>query len=108
MPLPSVNDLCFLPPTAMELEFTDTPFDTKATKPHEIEEVFEDPFSLRLIPDHDRADGEARFYLIGKTIGNRGLFLAFWSDGKRARVVSARDLTPDEEAYYERRLAEFK
>ncbi len=92
----------------MELEFTDTPFDTKAIKPHEIEEVFEDPFSIRLLPDNERADGEARFYMLGKTIGNRGLFLAFWSNGKKARIISARELETDEEAYYERKLAEFK
>ena len=92
----------------MELDFSDTPFDTKAFKPHEIEEIFEDPFSIRLLPDHERADGEARFYMLGKTIGNRGLFLSFWSDGKNARVISARELVADEEAYYERRLAELK
>ena len=46
----------------MELDFTDTPFDTRSIKPHEIEEVFEDPFSIRLLPDNERADGEARFY----------------------------------------------
>lgn len=92
----------------MELDFTDTPFDTKVFKPHEIEEVFEDPFSIRLLPDTERADGEVRYYMIGRTIGNRGLFLAFWSDGKRARVVSARELVDDESSYYDRKLAEFK
>jgi uncharacterized DUF497 family protein len=46
--------------------------------------------------------------LIGKTIGSRGLFLSFWSNGKKARVVSARDLVQDEETYYERKLAEMK
>ncbi len=92
----------------MELDFTDTPFDTKEFKPHEIEEIFEDPFAIRLLPDNERADGEARFYLIGRTIGNRGLFLAFWSDGKKARVVSARELHDDESSYYDRKLAELK
>ncbi len=92
----------------MELDFTDTPFDTKEIKPHEIEEVFEDPFSIRLLPDNERADGEARFYLLGKTIGNRGLFLAFWSNGKKARVIAAREFATDEDAYYERKLAELK
>ena len=66
------------------------------------------PFSIRLLPDSERADGEARFYLIGKTIGSRGLFLSFWSNGKKARVVSARDLVQDEGTYYERKLAEMK
>lgn len=92
----------------MELDFTDSPFDTKVFKPHEIEEVFEDPFAIRLLPDTERADGEARYYLIGRTIGNRGLFLAFWSDGKKARVASARELQEDESSYYDRKLAELK
>jgi uncharacterized DUF497 family protein len=92
----------------MELDFTDTPFNTKVFKPQEIEEVFEDPFSIRLLPDTERADGEVRYYMVGRTIGNRGLFLAFWSDGKKARVVSARELVDDESSYYDRKLAEFK
>jgi uncharacterized DUF497 family protein len=92
----------------MELDFTDAPFDTKEYRPHEIEEIFEDPFAIRLLPDSERADGEARFYLIGRTIANRGLFLSFWSDGKNARVVSARELHDDEASYYERKLAELR
>jgi uncharacterized DUF497 family protein len=92
----------------MELDFTDASFDTKDIKPHEIEEVFEDPFSIRLIPDNEREDGEVRFYLLGRTIGNRGLFLAFWTNGKNARVAAARELAVDELAYCDRKLAEFK
>ncbi|MDB4517981.1 BrnT family toxin [Akkermansiaceae bacterium] len=92
----------------MELDFTDTPFDTKFIKPHEIEEIFEDPFSIRLLPDVDREDGETRYYLLGCTIGNRSLFLSFWGDGKKARVVAAREMSVDESAYYERKLAEIK
>ncbi len=92
----------------MELDFTDVPFDTKKFKPHEIEEIFEDPFSIRLLPDAEREDNETRYYLLGKTIGNRHLFLAFWSNGKKARVVAARDMSEDEASYYDRKLAEFK
>ncbi|MGJ8694828.1 MAG: BrnT family toxin [Verrucomicrobiaceae bacterium] len=92
----------------MDLDFADTPFDTKFIKPHEIEEIFEDPFSIRLIPDTDREDGETRFYLLGRTIGNRSLFLCFWTDGKRARVIGAREMSEDESAYYDRKLAEIK
>ena len=92
----------------MELDFSGVSFDTKKIKPHEIEEVFEDPFAIRLLPDVDREDGEARFYLLGKTISNRGLFLSFWSNGKKARVVAARELSEDEGAYYDRVTAEVK
>lgn len=92
----------------MELDFTDVPFDTKFIKPHEIEEVFEDPFSIRLLPDVDREDGEVRYYLLGRTIGNRPIFLSFWGDGKKARVCAAREMAADESAYYDRKLAEIK
>lgn len=92
----------------MELDFTDVAFDTKLTKPHEIEEVLEDPFALRLIPDCDREDGETRYYMLGKTISNRGLFLSFWTNGKKARVIAAREMTDDESSYYDRVTAEIK
>lgn len=92
----------------MEVDFTDATYDTKNTKPHEIEEVLEDPFALRLIPDTERDDGETRYYLLGKTICNRGLFLSFWTNGKKARVLAARDLSENEAAYYDRVTAEIK
>lgn len=94
--------------STMEFDFSDTPFDTRAIKPHEIEEIFEDPFAIRLLPDNERADGETRYYLLGKTISGRGLFLAFWSNGKNSRVISARELSEEEDSYYERKIAEFK
>jgi len=34
----------------MEFDWLDTPFDLKKVSPKEIEESFEDPFSLRLLP----------------------------------------------------------
>ena len=92
----------------MELDFTDAPFDTKDIKPHEIEEIFEDPFAIRLLPDVERADGEVRYYLLGSTISNRGLFLSFWTNGKLARVNAAREMSTDESSYYERKIAELK
>ena len=92
----------------MELDFANAPFDTRAFPPREIEEIFEDPFSIRLLPDVDREDGETRYYLLGKTISNRGLFLSFWSNGKSARVIAARDLSEDESAFYDRKVAEFR
>ncbi|WP_234037729.1 BrnT family toxin [Roseibacillus ishigakijimensis] len=97
-----------LPPAAMELDILDVSFDTKTIKPREIEEALEDPFAVRLLPENDRADGESRFYAIGKSIANRHLFLAFSTDGKKVRVVAARDASEDEETFYERKFAEFK
>lgn len=92
----------------MELDLTDAPFDTRAFPPREIEEVFEDPFSIRLLPENERADNETRYYLLGKTVGNRGLFLAFWTNGKQTRVHAVREMSDDESAVYDRKMAEFR
>jgi uncharacterized DUF497 family protein len=92
----------------MELDLLDVHFDLKDIKPREIEEVLEDPFSVRLLPDQDRPDGEARYYALGRTVADRYLFLCFWSDGKNVRVVAARDLTDPERKFYDRKYAQFK
>lgn len=92
----------------MELDLLDVHFDLKDIKPREIEESLEDPFAVRLLPDHERSDGEARFYALGRTITDRYLFLCFSSDGKKVRVVAARDLTESERKFYDRKYAEFK
>ena len=92
----------------MELDLLDVHFDLKDIKPREIEEALEDPFAVRLLPDQDRADGEARFYALGRTVADRYLFLCFWSDGKSVRVVGARELTESERKFYDRKYAEFK
>ena len=71
----------------MELDLIDVHFDLRDLKPREIEEALEDPFGVRFLPDVDRADGEARFYALGRTIADRYLFLCFRTDGKATRVV---------------------
>ncbi len=92
----------------MELDLLDVHFDLKAIKPKEIEEALEDPFAVRLLPDSDRADGESRYFALGRTVADRYLFLCFWSDGKNVRVIAARDLTEGELRYYDRKYADFK
>lgn len=73
----------------------------------EIEESFEDPHSLRLIPDSRRFAEESRAFCLGKTLTGRGIFSVFWADGKRVRVISARPLTDEEDYFYERKLREW-
>jgi len=92
----------------MELDLTNSPLDLKAVHPHELEEVFEDPFALRFIPDIEREDGQARYYTLGRTIQDRHLFLAFWTNGKVARVIAARDMSDAETRFYQRNYGEIK
>lgn len=90
----------------MEFDWSDIPFHPDRVKPHEIEESFEDPFALKLLPDEEIGSGEVRFFNLGHSVSNRGIFSVFWSDGKIYRVISAREMTSEEEAFYARKHAE--
>jgi len=87
----------------MEFDWIDPPFDLKKISPREIEESFEDPFSLRLLPESDATGGDSRFFCLGKTVGNLPVFSVFWTDGKKYRVICSRGMTPEELSFYERR-----
>lgn len=71
-----------------------------------IEEAFEDPFCLRMLPDAPYGETENRYFLLGKSVSNLGIFAVFWTDGKKYRVIAAREMTVDEAAFYERKNAE--
>lgn len=86
----------------MELNLIDTPFDLRHIKPGELEEILEDPFAVRFLPDHDRVDGASRYYALGRTVADRHLFIAFTTDGKIARVISAREMGEAERRFYDR------
>lgn len=89
----------------MEFDWIDTPFDLKALPPREIEESFEDPFSLRILPDMAQPT-EARYFNLGKTMTGRPLFTVFWTDGKNYRAILSREMTPEEAHFYERKNSE--
>lgn len=92
----------------MELDLIDVQFDLRSVKPRELEEAFEDPFSVRFLPDNERADGATRFYALGRTVADRYLFFSFWTDGRTTRVVAARDMSESERKFYDRKYAEFR
>jgi uncharacterized protein len=89
----------------MEFDWLDAPFALDVVTPREIEESFEDPFSLRLLPD--LAVEEARYFNLGRSTADRGIFSVFWSDGKKYRVILAREMTPEETLFYDRKNSDF-
>lgn len=90
----------------MDFDWIGASFDLTQLPPKDIEESFEDPFSLKLLPD-DNGDGtNARYCNLGKALGGRAIFSVFWTDGKRYRVIFARDMTPTEADFFERKKAE--
>jgi uncharacterized DUF497 family protein len=91
----------------MEFDWLDAPFDLHSLAPKEIEESFEDPFSLRLLPDAEIAgEGHARYFNLGRSVDGRSVFSIFWSDGKRMRIILAREMAPEEISFYERKKQE--
>lgn len=89
----------------MEFDWLDVPFDLKLLPPREVEESFEDPFSIRLLPDEDDSR-EARYFNLGKSVNGRSVFSVFWTDGKRYRVILSRDMTAEESGFYDRKNSE--
>jgi hypothetical protein len=90
----------------MDFDWLGVSFDLTKLPPKDIEESFEDPFSLKLLPDDNGDASKVRFYNLGKSLGGRAVFSAFWTDGKRYRVIFARDMTGAEYDFFERKKAE--
>ena len=72
----------------------------------EIAESFEDPFSLRLLPDSPRFAVQNRFFSLGNSSRGTGIFAVYTSTGKVVRVVAARVMTEEESYFYERKSKE--
>ncbi len=91
----------------MEFDWLDSSFDLHKVTPREIEESFEDPFSLRLMPDVEIAgEGHARYFNLGKSIEGRAIFTIFWSDGKKFRCILSREMTSEELSFFDRKTQE--
>ena len=90
----------------MDFDWLDAPFDLRKITPKEIEESFEDPFSIRLLPEGIDDDEKARFFNLGRTVSEKGVFCVFWTDGKKYRVLFAREMTHEEQTFYDRKNSE--
>ncbi|HNR70666.1 MAG TPA: hypothetical protein PLV05_11330 [Verrucomicrobiota bacterium] len=70
----------------------------------EIEESFEDPFAIRLLPDSARFAVQARFFNLGVSAAGTGIFSVYRTNGKQARVLFARPFEPEERFFYQRKV----
>jgi uncharacterized DUF497 family protein len=70
----------------------------------EIEESFEDPFAIRLLPDSPRFSVQARFFNLGVSADGTGIFSVYRTNGKQARVLYARPFEPEERFFYQRKM----
>lgn len=67
----------------------------------EASTVFGDPLAL-LMPDPDHSVGEMRYILLGMSIQQRLLVVAFAERPPRTRLISARRATRQERGKYEK------
>ena len=70
----------------------------------DIEESFEDPFAIRLLPDSTRFAVQARFFNLGRTASAQGVFSVYRTNGKVIRILCARPFTREEQFFYDRKI----
>ncbi|HEY9172928.1 MAG TPA: hypothetical protein VI136_11635 [Verrucomicrobiae bacterium] len=89
----------------MEFDWNNPPFALDSSlSQRDIEESFEDPFALRLMPDSARFSVQARYFNLGMSAGGVGVFSVYRTNGKQVRVILARPFEPDERFFYQRKL----
>ena len=90
----------------MEFDWNNPPFETVGSLTQlEIEESFEDPFAVRLMPDSPRFAVQARFFNLGVAANGQGVFTVFRTNGRQARIIFARPFEPEEKFLYQRKLS---
>ena len=89
----------------MEFDWNNSPFDTGGSlTQREIEESFEDPFALRVLPDSPRFSVQARFFNLGMSAGGIGIVSVYRTNGKQIRVIHARPFEAEERFFYQRKM----
>ena len=89
----------------MEFDWNNPPFNLDSSLTlQEIEESFEDPFAIRLLPDSPRFSVQARFFNLGMSAAGLGIFSVYRTNGKQARVLYARPFEPEEQFFYQRKV----
>ena len=89
----------------MEFDWNNPPFNLESSLTlQEIEESFEDPFAIRLLPDSPRFGVQARFFNLGMSAGGLGIVSVYRTNGKSVRVLHARAFDPEERFFYQRKM----
>ena len=89
----------------MEFDWSNPPFECSGSLTlRDIEESFEDPFALRLLPDSPRFSVQARYFHLGRSAAGLGVFCVYRTNGKMVRVILARPFMPEEQFFYQRKL----
>jgi uncharacterized DUF497 family protein len=89
----------------MDFDWNNPPFNlNRSLTIKDIEESFEDPFAVRLLPDSPRFSAQTRFCNLGMAVGGTGVFTVYRTNGKSVRVIHSRPFEPEEKFFYERKM----
>jgi uncharacterized protein len=89
----------------MDFDWNNPPFNLSSSLSlKEVEESFEDPFAVRLLPSSSRFSVQARYMNIGLASSGAGVFSIYRTNGKTFRVIHARPLDPEEKFFYQRKV----
>ena len=89
----------------MEFDWNDPPFQWDGSlSPRDVEESFEDPFSVRLLPDSGRFVAQSRYFNLGRSASGIGVYSVYRTNGRQIRVICARPFTPEDQFFYQKKL----
>ena len=88
----------------MEFDWNNPPFELGSLNQREIEESFEDPFAVRLMPDSPRFAVQARFFNLGMSAGGLGIYSIYRTNGRLIRVLMSRSFEPEERFFYQKKM----
>ena len=89
----------------MEFDWSNPPFNLNSSLTiQDIEESFEDPFVVRLLPDSSRFAIQSRYFNLGASASGTGIFSVYRTNGKVIRVLFARPFESEEKFFYQRKM----
>ena len=89
----------------MEFDWSNPPFNLNSSiSLKDIEESFEDPFAVKLLPDSSRFAAQARYFNMGVSVNGNGIFTIYRTNGKSVRVIHARPFESEEKFFYQRKV----
>ncbi len=89
----------------MDFDWNNPPFNLNSSLAiRDIEESFEDPFAVRLLPDSPRFTVQARYFNFGVAANGTGVFSVYRTNGKLFRIIFARPFEAEEKFFYQRKL----
>jgi hypothetical protein len=87
----------------MDFDWNNPPFNSSLSL-RDIEESFEDPFAVKLLPSSSRFSVQARYVNLGVSSSGAGVFSVYRTNGKTYRVIHSRAFEPEEKFFYQRKV----